>query len=235
MKPSLHRRVKSLQATPSPRSVAAADSVFWAEPTDQFEAVYCRPIQECCLDAISPDRSLQDNWNLFSTPGWCCNDITAANTFDHNQGLAYTSQDCNGYIDYTGQHHPHVPTNCQGCIFRQTIFDGSGVMGDEEFYYDSDYELYSRHSETDVDDHQKTPRSRRVRMSYPPAAIVDDQQNLDATEDSSPDRRTYMYDYFTRNQQQQIVTPLRTGVNATADVDVAQCVQVSCFEHLVIL
>lgn len=226
IQPLILRRTKSLQTTPSPTSVLS-DTVFWTDSTDQFETVYCQPIQECCTKAESPDRStLQDTWTGFSPPGWCCNDLTAAATFDNNNQSLATSRVCDGYIDYVGKHHPHEPTNCQGCIFRQSVFDSGGAKANEELYYDSDYELYSRHHEDDANEVPSTPALRRQsRQSYPPSCIVDDQQSWDATEDSSPDRQAHMYDYFTRSQQLNY-TPLRTGGDATSDADVAACVQV---------
>jgi hypothetical protein len=226
IQPSTLRRTKSLQATPSPTSVLS-DTVFWTDSTDQFETVYCQPIRECCNRAESPGRSaLQGPWTGFSPPGWCCNDITTAMTFDNNNQSLATSQVCDGYIDYVGKHHPHEPTNCQGCIFRQSIFDASGGNANEDLYYDSDYELYSRHPAKDANKVPKTPALRsQSRQSYPPSCTIDDQQSWDATEDSSPDRQAHMYDYFTRNQQ-SIYTPLRKEGNATSDADVAACVQV---------
>lgn len=228
--PPTLRRTKSLQATPSPTSVAAADSAFWSEPTAQFEAAYCRPIQACCATSDSPDSStLQDNWSILSSRGWCCADTTYGASLDNNQSLS-TSQVCDGYIDYVGQHHPHTPTNCQGCIFRQSIFDASGDKGDDELYYDSDCELYAKTSAKNQEEVAQTPRSHHTsHASYSPPRAVDDQQSLDLSEDScSPDRRAYMYDYFTRQQQQQLVhSPLKTGVNATSETDIAACVQVN--------
>lgn len=227
------RRVKSLQATPSPTSVAAADSVFWTESTDQFETVYCRPIRDCCVDTSPPAKAstLQGkNWNLF-----CCTDTTSASALERNPNATLTSQQCDGYVDYQGNHHPHVSTNCQGCIYRQSLFDEGGACQDDELYYDSDYELYSKSYKEEKENHLKTPVARRSLTNHRATNdIVDDQlsciteESPCTTEDSSPDRQFYMYDYFTRNQQREPTEiPLRTGVNATSESDVGVYVQAS--------
>ena len=216
------RRVKSFQCTPSPTSVT--DAVFWADSTQQEMA-----IQDCCAASDKPDQPASQ-WSLF-----CCNDITSANTFDYMHQVSPKTkfQECDGFIDYSGVHHPHKPQNCRGCAFRSSLFDGEEKTHDD-LYYDSDYEFYLRddHIEDDhlegalylqddrtVEDEVEIPMARAVRKSYPPD-VVDDQRSLDySVEDASIDRQTYLYDYFMKNQQQP-------GVNDT-DVDAGVRVQVS--------
>ena len=220
----LLRRVKSLQANPSPTSVAAADSIFWTDSTDQVETVYCRPIGDCCVDTAPSEKSssVQDKWGLF-----CCNDTTSASAFEQNVNATLTSQECDGYVDYQGNHHPHVSTKCQGCIFRQSHVDKSGACNEDELFYDSDYELYFRSCQEKKQSHLETPKRRSLTSSSIIGTIVDDQQSC-FTEGSSPDRQSYMYDYFTSNQQRQpMQNPLRTGLNATPESDVGVYVQVS--------
>ena len=234
--PSL-RRTKSLQVTPSTNSVAATNNIFWTDSTNQVDSVYCRPIQACINSSSSPNRFMQGD---YTTSAWCCHDVMSPNLIEPNSPptttLPNTSQvvACNGYVDYAGQHHPHEPTNdCQGCIFRESLFDGSDTRtsNDEELYYDSDYEFYCRYSEEDEEGAVVTP-TRGKYHNHPPSNSLDDQQSFDLTQESSPGRHAYMYDYFTSNNQSHQVASLKTGMNATPLVDVGDCVQVSSCWHL---
>jgi hypothetical protein len=220
------RRVKSLTAAPTPSPTSVADtSSFWTYSTDQGA---WRSIQDCC--PANPPRAgtFAGNEGIFSSVGWCCNDITTAATFDHHltQAPSTVQEGCDGYVDYVGTHHPHTLTNCQGCIFRKSLFDGSEMHRDEDLYYDSDCDdLLGKESRgnfiTGTMHQQMAPmsRSKKIRKSFSP--IVDAQHQGQP----SPERQTYMYDYFMRNSNN--TAPLRTGICATAETDIGDCVQVS--------
>ncbi|KAL7516680.1 hypothetical protein ACHAWX_001668 [Stephanocyclus meneghinianus] len=216
------RRVRSLQAV-SPSSVAAADSSFWAEAADGID---CGPVRDCCPD----DRSPIDGGLLSSVGNWCCYDIiAAAATFDNSNRVAPSVQDkCNGYVDYAGVHHPHTDNNCQGCIFRQSLFDGSELIPSaEDLYYDSDCgDIRNQLRRFQIPDVSTSKARRENRTSYPPEDFTQRRRML-AVRNPSPDRRAHLYDYFMRDVNHRIATPLRTGVCATSERDIGDCVQVS--------
>ncbi|KAL7483611.1 hypothetical protein ACHAW6_009259 [Cyclotella cf. meneghiniana] len=214
------RRVRSLQAV-SPSSVAAADSSFWAEAADGID---CGPVRDCCPD----DRSPIDGGLLSSVGNWCCYDIiAAAATFDNSNRVAPSVQDkCNGYVDYAGVHHPHTDNNCQGCIFRQSLFDGSDLIPSaEDLYYDSDCgDIMNQSRRFQIRDGSTSKARRDNRTSYPPEDFTQRRRML-AVRDPSPERRAHLYDYFMRDVNHRIATPLRTGVCATSERDIGDCVQ----------
>lgn len=221
--PSL-RRTKSLQVKSSPKSVADTDNIFWTDSTYQMDVdtVYCRPIR-ACINSSPPS----------TTSAWCCHDALSPNLVEPNSPPTHTVPDtspavCNGYIDYAGQHHPHEPNNCQGCIFRQSLFDGShtGTNNDDELYYDSDYEFYCRHSKEDEGDGAIATPTRGNHHNYRPSDSHN-QQSFDLKQENSPGKHAYMYDYFTRSNPSNQVASLNTGMNTTPLVDVGECVQVS--------
>ena len=209
--PTLHR-VKSLIAVPTPSPTSVADtSSFWAYTTDEVVG----------------------NESIFSSSvGWCCNGITTAASFDHHlaQEPSTAQEACDGYVDYVGTHHPHTPTNCKGCIYRQSLFDESKTNRDEDLYYDSDcVDLLGKLSRGKLIIglmNQKMTlmsQSKKKRSSYSP--VVDAQQQGQP----SPDRKAYMYDYFIKKSN--TTAPLRTGICTTAEADVGANVQVSSLFH----